>query len=50
MSTFEIDTENDLHMKISKYEELYLKELTYYGSSDKKLILIQMTIGQQITL
>lgn len=49
MSIFEVDTENDLYMKISKYEELYLKELSYYGTSDKNSILILMTIGQQIT-
>ena len=48
MSTFEVDNQNDLSMMITKYEELYLKELTYYGTSDMNQMIMLMSIGQII--
>lgn len=49
MSTFEVDNENDLSMMIVKYEELYLKELTYYGTSDTNQMFLLISIGQLIS-
>jgi hypothetical protein len=49
MSIFEVDNENDLSMMIIKYEELYLKELTYYGTSDSNQIFLLISIGQSIS-
>jgi hypothetical protein len=48
MSTFEVD-ENDLSMMIIKYEQLYLKELTYYGTSDTNQMFLLISIGQLIS-
>ena len=49
MSTYEVDNENDLSMMITKYEELYLKELTYYGTSDTNQLFLLISIGQSIS-
>lgn len=49
MSSFEVDNENDLCMMIIKYEELYLKELCYYGSSDTNQMFLLISIGQTIS-
>ena len=49
MSTFEVDNENDLSMMIVKYEELYLKELTYYGTSDTNQMFLLISIGHLIS-
>ena len=49
MSSYEVDCENDLYMMIIKYEELYLKELTYYGTSDSNQMFLLISIGQLIS-
>jgi hypothetical protein len=49
MSSYEVDSENDLFMIIIKYEELYLKELTYYGTSDINKMFLLISIGQLIS-
>lgn len=49
MSSYEVDNENDLFMMIIKYEELYLKELTYYGTSDTNQMFLLISIGQLIS-
>lgn len=49
MSSFEVDNENDLCMMIIKYEELYLKELSYYGTSETTQMFLLISIGQLIT-
>lgn len=49
MSSYEVDSDNDLFMMVVKYEELYLKELTYYGTSDSNQIFLLISIGQLIS-
>lgn len=49
MSSYEIDNENDLCMMIIKYDELYMKELTYYGTSDTNQMFLLISIGQLIS-
>jgi hypothetical protein len=49
MSVFEVDNESDLSMMITKYEELYLKELSYYGTSDTNQMFLLISIGQTIS-
>lgn len=49
MGSFEVDYENDLCMIIIKYEELYLKELSYYGTSDTHQMFLLISIGHTIS-
>lgn len=49
MSSYKIDIENDLCMMMIKYEELYLKELSYYGTSDTNQMFLLISIGQMIS-
>lgn len=49
MSSYEVDSENDLFIMVVKYEELYLKELTYYGTSDSNQMFLLISIGQLIS-
>ena len=48
MSSFEVDN-NDMTMLISKYSDLYLKELTYYGTSENDQMFLLINIGQEIS-
>ena len=49
MISYEVDYDNDLLMMIIKYEELYLKELTYYGTYDTNQMFLLINIGQSIS-
>ena len=54
MRSFEVEVEvevedNDLSLILVKYEELYLRELTYYGTSDHNQMLMLINIGQEIS-
>lgn len=49
MSSFDVDNENDLSIMIIKYEELYLKELSYYGTSETTQMFLLISIGQLIS-
>jgi hypothetical protein len=48
MSSFEVDN-NDLSLLLVKYKDLYLKELTYYGTTDTEQMFILISIGQEVT-
>ena len=48
MSVFEVD-ENDLSIILDRYEDLYLKELTYYGTSDANKMLLLINYGHEIS-
>ena len=49
MSSFEIDN-NDMSLLMVKYKNLYLKELTYYGTSETDQMFILIVIGQEISI
>jgi hypothetical protein len=49
MNTYEIDNPSDLSIMITKYEELYLKELSYYGTSDTNKMFLLISTGQTIS-
>jgi hypothetical protein len=49
MNTFEVDDQNDLSIMITKYEDLYLKELSYYGTSNTNQMFLLISIGQTIS-
>jgi hypothetical protein len=48
MNIFEVNT-NDLSLLLTRYKDLCLKELTYYGTSDTDQMLILIRIGQEIS-
>ena len=49
MNFYEIDyNNNDLSIMIINYEELYLKELTYYGTTDTNQIFLLLSISNLI--
>jgi len=48
MSLFEVDND-DLSLLMMKYRDLYLKELTYYGTSESDQMFILIAIGQEIS-
>jgi hypothetical protein len=49
MSYFEVG-EVDLDLMLNKYVEYYLKELTFYGSSKTKQIIMLIGLGQELNL
>jgi hypothetical protein len=53
MSTFELsDTDlelNDLELILVKYKDLYLKELTYYGTSKTDKMFMLINLGQKLS-
>jgi hypothetical protein len=48
MITFDIEN-NDLCLILIKYKELYLKELTYYGTSETEQMFMLINLGQEIS-
>lgn len=50
MSYFEINDNEDFDLELIKFNDYYLKELTYYGSSKNEQLLMLMCIGQTISV
>jgi len=48
MSLFEVDN-NDLSILLVRYEELYMTELTYYGTSETNQMFMLINISQEIS-
>jgi hypothetical protein len=48
MSFFETD-DNDLNLILNKYHVLYMRELSYYGTSNLNQMCILLNIGNEIT-
>ena len=48
MNSFDINN-NDLSIILVKYEELYIKELTYYGTSETEQMFMLINIGQEVS-
>lgn len=47
MNCFEV-VDNDLDIALIKFTDYYLKELTYYGSSKTKQMMMLITMGQEL--
>lgn len=49
MSCYEIDS-NDFDMILIEYSNLYLKELTYYGTSNNEHMLLLINLGSKLNI
>jgi hypothetical protein len=49
MSCFEVE-ENDFDLALIKYNNYYLKELTYYGSSKTEQMMMLLGLGQELNI